>query len=122
MNTTQTKKGFEGYQTTTGSKFVAGRDVTAIAKLIRADIKDAIMACTLVSCAKYSVKTDRYSMGQSITVTVSGLRRGDLANVTRAEVQAIVDAYNNTSTNWQSDYCNAEFSGSVSMSCMPEES
>lgn len=117
MNTT-TKQSFEGYQTTTGSKFVAGRDVTQIAKLIRADIKALSFQMSTVSefaGAKFSVKASRYSMGQSITVTISGMHRGQAADTVRSFAQAIVDSYNDRETNWQSDYCRQEFSGSVSM-------
>ncbi len=114
MNNATQSKGFEGYKTTTGSKFVAGRDITQIAKLIRADIKATVVS-EIFANAKFSVKTSRYSMGQSITVTISGLCRGPIANCVRELVQEIVDSYNDRETNWQSDYCRQEFSGSVSM-------
>jgi hypothetical protein len=49
-----------------------GLDTTAIAKRIREDIKAAIKARELPK-AKYSVRTDKYSMGSSITVEASSL-------------------------------------------------
>ena len=49
-----------------------GLDTTAIAKRIREEIKAAVSARELPK-AKYSVRTDKYSMGSSITVEVSKL-------------------------------------------------
>jgi hypothetical protein len=49
-----------------------GLDTTEIAKRIREEIKSAVKAKALPR-AKYSVRTDKYSMGSSITVEVSGL-------------------------------------------------
>ena len=53
-----------------GSKYVRGMNVTEIAKRIRADIKAAVASGALPK-AKYSVRIERYSMGQSVTVKVS---------------------------------------------------
>jgi hypothetical protein len=49
-----------------------GLDTAEIAALIRQDIKEAVKRGQLPK-AKYSVRTDRYSMGSSIDVVVSGL-------------------------------------------------
>jgi hypothetical protein len=49
-----------------------GLDTAEIAKAIREEIKEAVKAGALPK-AKYSVKTDRYSMGSSITVEASKL-------------------------------------------------
>jgi hypothetical protein len=49
-----------------------GLDTTDIAKRIREDIKAAVKARELPK-AKYSVRTDKYSMGSSITVEASSL-------------------------------------------------
>lgn len=54
-----------------GSKYVAGRDVTEIAKLVRADIKAAITARTLPAGLKARVKTSRFAGGCSLDVIVT---------------------------------------------------
>ena len=54
----------------TGAMFDRNRDVVDVAKLVRADIKQAV-ATGAIPAAKYSVTVDRYSMGRSVTVTVS---------------------------------------------------
>jgi hypothetical protein len=48
-------------------------DTAEIAALIRADIKGAVKRGELPKTAKYSVTTDKYSMGSSITVKASAL-------------------------------------------------
>ena len=48
-------------------------DTAEIAALIRADIKEAVKRGELPKTAKYSVTTDKYSMGSSITVKASAL-------------------------------------------------
>lgn len=53
-----------------GSRYVAGRDVVEIAKLVRADIKEAVRLGRLPK-GRYSVTIDRYSMGRSIDVRFS---------------------------------------------------
>jgi hypothetical protein len=46
-------------------------DIAAIAKLVRADIREAIRVGFLPGSSRdYSVRIDRYSMGQSLDVTV----------------------------------------------------
>jgi hypothetical protein len=54
----------------TGAKYDRDRDVVDVAKLVRADIKQAV-ATGAIPAAKYSVTIDRYSMGRSVTVTVT---------------------------------------------------
>src|SRR5947209_11528557 len=50
------------------------RDAAQIAKLIRADIKQAIKAGELPGTFRnYRVRTNKYSMGQSIDIRVEGL-------------------------------------------------
>lgn len=56
---------------TIGSKFISGRDLAAIAKLVRADIKAAIAIGDLPAALKTTVQISRYSMGQSIDVRVT---------------------------------------------------
>ena len=56
-------------QNYTGSKYDSKLTTTQISKLVREDIKAAIKAGEL-SKAKYSVRTQYYSMGSSIDITV----------------------------------------------------
>ena len=57
----------------TGSAWVKGRDVTAIAKLVRLDIADAVRRGALPA-AKYAIRTKRYSGGRELRVTISDVR------------------------------------------------
>ena len=57
----------------TGSGWVKGRDVTAIAKLVRQDIADAVRRGALPA-AKYAIRTKRYSGGRELRVTISDVR------------------------------------------------
>lgn len=115
-----------------GSKFEATRDldIAAVAKLVRADIKAAVVAGALPE-GKYSVTIERYSMGRSITVRLSsfpgidifdrgqmiasergeGVRVGfsSAAKGIIAQVEAIAEAYNRRETDWASDYSNVRF-------------
>lgn len=52
------------------SKYVASRDITEIAKLVRADVAAAVKAGVLPKGLKCSVRIERYSMGQSLHLTV----------------------------------------------------
>lgn len=56
-----------------GAKYERGRDITEIAKLVRADIKAAIKAGDLPKGTKCSVRVSRFSGGRSLTVTVKAL-------------------------------------------------
>jgi hypothetical protein len=117
-----------------------GLDTTAIAKRIREDIKGAVKARELPK-ASYSVRTDKYSMGSSITVVASRLpfpvlnpaafrvERGakwltfDSANfrsrfTTEAQevdrkLTAIVDAYHWDRSDPVTDYYNERFAKDV---------
>jgi D-alanyl-D-alanine dipeptidase len=51
------------------------RDVKEIAKCVRADLKAAV-ACGALSALTFGVKISRYSMGQSLTVTVTSVPVG----------------------------------------------
>ena len=57
------------YDYVVGSKYDPKLDVAAIAKLVRAEIKDAVKAGTLPKL-KTSVRIDRYSGGQSLDVSI----------------------------------------------------
>lgn len=54
----------------TGSKFVAGMDVAAVAKAIRADFKAAIKQRKLPADFKASVKISRFSGGSALDVVI----------------------------------------------------
>lgn len=58
---------------TTGSKYEATKDlgVRELAKLIRADLKEAQAAGTVSKDATFSVRISRYSMGQSIDIAAA---------------------------------------------------
>jgi hypothetical protein len=121
---------------TTGTKYEATKelDIKEIAKLIRADIKAMIKTGELPA-GKYAVTISRYSMGQSLTIRVTDLPfpvrvEGYTINTphTRAkpwftpeavcleeDLDAILQAYNQKETDWQSDYCNTHFFGHVNL-------
>ena len=109
---------------TTGNKFESGRNITETAKLIRADLKVAFPGC------KFSVRTSRYSGGQSLGVTaiygvfamLVALRpEGDLdqygrdfdileANAELEEkISAIINVYNRKDIDSMTDYFNVSF-------------
>lgn len=125
-----------------GSKYVRGMNVAEIAKRIRADIKAAVATGALPK-AKYSVRIERYSMGQSVNVKISdvvvpgavrlrlftdaflrasvetpnvffgGARMSAPAVATLRKVEAIVAAYNEGETDFASDYCRTNFHASI---------
>jgi hypothetical protein len=61
---------------TVGPKYEATKtlDLAEIAKLVRADIKEAVRQRALPP-AKYTVRIERYSMGQSVNVSVSNVEK-----------------------------------------------
>jgi hypothetical protein len=105
-------------------------DVKDIAKAIRADIKAAVKSGD-IPAVKYSVRIDRFSGGQSINVTISGIpnarierehpyggtvvANSDEANLVQHKVQAMVDAYNHDGSDSQTDYWDVRFYGFVSI-------
>jgi hypothetical protein len=72
--TTTTTKGHN--MATTGSKYNSGTDITEIAKAVRKDLKAAMKAGDLPAGCKFSVRIDRYSMGQSLDVSVKAVPAG----------------------------------------------
>lgn len=124
----QHQRGYQQGTLTTGAKYTGYRDATEICKDIRADLKAATAANYLPAGLKYSVTNDKYSGGQSITVTVQGVtdedqkdpteldHRGDYAKRKEAKelqerVDAITNAYNRTDIDSQSDYFNVAYWG-----------
>ena len=122
-------------------------DTTQIAALIRADIKDAVKRGKLPK-AKYSVVTDKYSMGSSITVTASKLpfpvlnpdsfvvlgdanytqrdsryksNLTDRAEAVQAKLEEIVNAYHWDKSDPMSDVYNERFARSVKVESAPGE-
>lgn len=55
-----------------GARYVSGMNIVDIAKAIRAEIKELVKAGELPA-GKYSVKTSRYSGGQSLSITVKAI-------------------------------------------------
>jgi hypothetical protein len=123
----------------TGSKYEAtkGLDISAVAKLVRADIKAAIVAGEIPAGTVCSVRCERYSGGQSLSIYVTGFvgsaRIDDEAMVdvarsngvpmpwltrvaynTIGALESIRAAYNYDRSDIQSDYFNVRFYGSVS--------
>jgi hypothetical protein len=119
-----------------GPKYNPSRNLRDTAKLVRADIKAAIARGHLPS-GKYSVRIDRYSMGQSMDVSIADL---PFVVVNRARVEAdirsphtfnpinlysevgaeiirrverIVGAYNRQDIDSMTDYYNVHFSSHV---------
>lgn len=123
-----------------GSKYNRDLDIAQIAKLVRADIKAAVKEGTLPKGFKASVRISRYSMGQSLNVTVKAAPGVTIMNplrlaheesgsrevMTRDElldtVKSIVDAYNYDGSDSQSDYYNVNFYGFVDFAHELEQS
>lgn len=117
----------------TGSKYNSNLDVAEIAKLVRQDIKAAVIAGDLPSGLKVGVTIDRYSMGYSLDVRVKACPQPMLewttceirnervirktANVTvwLDTIEAIVRAYSRRDINSCEDYYNVNFSDSVEL-------
>lgn len=115
------------YVTTTGSKYDEHMDLGDVAKAVRADLKLAVAAGAIPSNVKVSVTQEKYSMGQSLNVRVSGFHRTELftcdesGDETRTadqqrmtdQLEQIVDAYRKTTTDRHTDYWNASFDRDV---------
>jgi hypothetical protein len=117
-----------------------GLDTAGIAKAIREDIKEAVRRGELPK-GKYSVRTDRYSMGSSITIVVSKLPFRTLnpdayrvedgsvmfdrthfqsrftpeAQAVERRLEAIIDAYHWDRSDLATDYYNERFARDVRM-------
>jgi hypothetical protein len=97
---------------TVGTKYEATKDldIAEVAKLVRKDLKEAYPRY------KFSVRIDRFSMGQSLDVVVSnsGLsRHSDAANGLERKVKEIVDAYNFDDSDSMTDYFHVAFYSGV---------
>lgn len=126
------------YERIYGAKYNRDLSTTEIAKLVRTDIKAAMKAGTLPK-AKYSVRTEYYSGGSSLYVTISKVEepRFFLYNPARLEhevrtphatlgpdaqmlyssvatallknVEALVNAYNHNGSDIMVDYFDVKF-------------
>jgi hypothetical protein len=118
-----------------GSKYEATKDlgITEIAKLVRADIGDAIARGILRAGIKVSVRVSRYSGGQSLTANVTAVPAGFAVRVSDdchdaqrvascprpwlareavwvlATVERLVEAYNYDRCHLQSDSFDVRF-------------
>lgn len=122
MSTTQTP-----FAHTIGSRYAetADLDIADIAKLVRKDIKSAVKAGTLPSDAKYTVRIERYSLGQSLHVTATlpdrpARVRDDFpydghygftpeADAIKNRLQRMTDAYNYDGSDVMTDYSLVRF-------------
>jgi hypothetical protein len=99
-----------------GTKYEPGRDLKETAKLVRKELK-----ATFGPAWKFGVRLSRYSMGQSLDVSIkeAPCRLVDLEGYTQAgllavdTVQKILDDYNRQDIDSQTDYYNVAFWGNV---------
>ena len=130
-------KAYEVNENSTGTKYAATKDmdIKDIAKLIRADIKASIKAGQIPD-GKYAVKISRYSMGQSLDVSISDVdiqiynvekiyaedRRentdglyiySEEGRAILSAVQGIIDSYNFDKSKMIEDYHHQKFYGHV---------
>lgn len=123
------------YTTVRGSRYTGWRDVSAIAKDVRADIKNAIRAGSLPSAMgghalTYSVTTKKYADGQSLKVQVQGLpdsaiydsrddsgyrQESEQVRTLRRRVQAVATAYDRSTTDPDTDYYHSTYHCDVSI-------
>lgn len=118
---TSTVEGGGYYPATVGSKYTGYRDVTAIAKDVRADLQEAQKKGYLPQGVDFSVTVEKYSGGQSLSVEVRNIREEDIyekeqnvgydrnilskkARELNERVGSIAGAYNSDSTRSEVDY------------------
>jgi hypothetical protein len=119
---------------TAGTKYNRNLDITEIAKMVRKELKDPIF-----SGLKFSVRIDRFSMGQSLDVTITDAPEDftiknpefyaakeagqDTYNISRYNdnaigllrtVENIVSQYNYDNSDTQTDYFDVNFYSNVS--------
>lgn len=118
---------------TIGTNYEATRDldIAVVAKLVRRDLKDAKQAGTIPADAKVSVRIQRYSLGQSIDVTIALPDRPARVQVDRdfrgqyvytpeaetalCAARTVLDAYNYDNSDVLTDYFQNRFSGLVTV-------
>lgn len=124
-----TEQGTNGpvvYTTAVGAKYTGWRDVAAVAKDVRADLRAAQAAGYLPADLKFAVVTDKYSGGQSMRVRIQGMSDDDIyendptswssgrryaqpALEIKERVEAIAGAYDRSTTDIQTDYFNVTY-------------
>lgn len=116
----------------TGAKYEFSLDIAEIARRVRKDLKAAQVAGELPADATFAVRISRFSGGQSLDVTLTGMPDSwiynspglepnyaeyvpahggytDEAQAAMRTAQAIVFAYNYDGSDIQSDYFNVNF-------------
>lgn len=126
----------------TGTKFEATKDmgIVDIAKLVKADIAQAVKNGDLPKGLKVGIRTSRYSGGQSMSVTIKAAPGVQIYNPDRVafdakprneqtgstptwlstealvinnRIEAIVEAFNFDNSDPVTDYFNVKFYGNV---------
>lgn len=116
-----------------GSKFQRGMDTAEVAKRLRADIKAAQRAGSIPAGVKVSVRTSRFSMGSSVSLTVTacpfmvqtreflrhhatephrfyeGQRQTEAARALLAQLQEMGSEYRRDDSDTSTDYFNCNF-------------
>lgn len=139
INTTQTST-----DRFAGPKYQRGRDTAEIAKLFRADVAAAMRAGELPKGLKLSVRISRYAGGSSINVAVKACPGTAIANpghvlaaeaipnvyvddmrvrhmytdaarAVMAKLETLLEAYNRSEIDSQTDYFNVKFYGHVTI-------
>lgn len=128
------------YEITEGSRYQATRDldIAEIAKLVRKDIKDAQVDGLLPADATFTVRIDRFSGGQSLDITLTGMPDTWTYNAPGQEpnyaeyipahggytveaeealgmMRRVLGSYNYDGSDTQSDYFNVRFYSSVNI-------
>ncbi len=117
-----------------GSKYreTSGLTLTEVAKLIRADLKAAQKSGGLDAALRFSVRTEYYSGGGSINLSIKGYTGRLMAPDTygrttwtqgardvAGRVRVVVDAYQRDNSDVLSDYSDVRFYGRVGFEQLP---
>jgi len=100
-----------------GSKLDRDRDIAVVAKMVRADLK-AATGHLLPAGFKATVRTKRFSGGESLTVDVvspADLRRTPEGIALAESVRAIVNAYNYDKSDPMTDHFDVQFYAHVEL-------
>jgi hypothetical protein len=119
------------YTTVQGSKYTGTRDVAAVAKDVRTDLKDAVTAGYLPDDVTFAVTCSKYAGGQAMQVDIRGLADTDIyqndptsqfgqrysaeANELRSRVEGIAGAHTRDTTDVQTDYFHVMYYTHVSI-------
>lgn len=91
-------------------------DITEIAQRVRADIKNLIKQEGIPNNLKYSVKTERYAGGQSVTIFLHEEnipKDPDSMFRVRNHLEYILDSYNYDFSDTRFDYFNRRFDSNI---------